>query len=39
MKIKIQTERKELRKEGRNVLRDILIASAALLILFILKSL
>lgn len=38
MKVKIQTERKELRREGRNILRDILIGSAALLILFILKS-
>jgi hypothetical protein len=38
MKVKIQTDRKELKQEGRNILRDILIGSAVLLILFILKT-
>ncbi len=38
MKVKIQTDRKELKREGRNILRDIMIGSAVLLILFILKT-
>jgi hypothetical protein len=39
MKVKIQTDKNELRQEGRNILRDILIGCTALFILFILKSL
>jgi hypothetical protein len=38
MKVKIQTDRKELKQEGRNILRDTLIGCAVLLILFILKT-
>lgn len=38
MKVKIQTDRAELKRERRNILRDILIGCTGLIILFILKT-
>lgn len=38
MKVKIQTDKNELKQEGRNILRDTLIGCTALFILFIIKS-
>lgn len=38
MKVKIQTDREELKREGRNILRDLLIGCTVLIILFILKT-
>ena len=38
MKVKIQTDKDEIKREGRNILRDTLIGCAVLIILFILKT-
>jgi hypothetical protein len=38
MKVKIQTDKNEIKREGRNILRDTLIGCAVLIILFILKT-
>ena len=38
MKVKIQTDKNEVRRGVKAILRDILIACAVLIILFILKT-